>query len=59
MRYLFLFAGILSLGVILVFVFLKLVRDLLVRDLFDAPSLPDTPMEQTPALEREVKSSAR
>jgi hypothetical protein len=41
MRYLVLFAVILCVAVVLVLVFLKLLRDLLVRDFFDAPSLPD------------------
>ena len=55
MRYLILPAAILCLGAVLVLVFLKLLRDLLIRDLFDAPSLPEAPAEQAPPLEREVK----
>jgi hypothetical protein len=41
MRYLILLTGILCLAVVLVFVFLKLLRDLLIRDFFDAPSSPE------------------
>ena len=56
MRYLLLFAGILCFFVILLFVFLKLLRDLLVRDFFDAPLLPDAAADQAASLEREAES---
>ena len=61
MRYLVLFAVILCAAVVLVLVFLKLLRDLLVRDFFDAPSLPDAPADPAPtsvrkALQQEAKS---
>jgi hypothetical protein len=54
MRYLALLAVILCLAVVMVLVFLKLLRDLLVRDFFDAPSLPDGPAEQTATSGREA-----
>ena len=49
MHYLVLLAVILCLAVVVILVFLKLLRDLLVRDFFDAPSLPDAPAGQTSA----------
>jgi hypothetical protein len=58
MRYLLLFAGILCLFVILVFVFLKLLRDLLVRDFFDAPLLPDAAADTAAGLERKTESQS-
>ena len=51
MHYLVLLAVILCLAVVVILVFLKLLRDLLVRDFFDAPSLPDAPAGQTSARE--------
>ena len=54
MRYLVLFAVILCVAVVLVLVFLKLLRDLLVRDFFDAPSLPDAPATPAPTSAREA-----
>jgi hypothetical protein len=54
MRYLVLFAVILCVAVVLVLVFLKLLRDLLVRDFFDAPSLPDAPADPAPTSVREA-----
>jgi hypothetical protein len=54
MHYLVLLAVILWLAVAVVLVFLKLLRDLLVRDFFDAPSLPDVPAEQAATLAREA-----
>jgi hypothetical protein len=54
MRYLVLFAMILCAAVLLVLVFLKLLRDLLVRDFFDAPLLPDAPTDPAPTSAREV-----
>jgi hypothetical protein len=59
MRYLVLFAVVLCVAVVLVLVFLKLLRDLLVRDFFDAPSLPDThadPASAREAPQQEAKS---
>ena len=59
MRYLVLFAVVLCVAVVLVLVFLKLLRDLLVRDFFDAPSLPDAyadPASAREALQQEAKS---
>jgi hypothetical protein len=54
MHYLVLLAVILCLAVAVVLVFLKLLRDLLVRDFFDAPSLPDAPAEQAATAAREA-----
>ena len=59
MRYLVLLAVVLCVAVVLVLVFLKLLRDLLVRDFFDAPSLPDAPADPISAreaLQHEAKS---
>ncbi|HSY96509.1 MAG TPA: hypothetical protein VK793_12890 [Steroidobacteraceae bacterium] len=59
MRYLVLLAVVLCVAVVLVLVFLKLLRDLLVRDFFDAPSLPDAhtdPASAREALQQEAKS---
>ena len=61
MRYLVLFAVVLCAAVLLVLVFLKLLRDLLVRDFFDAPSLPDAAADPAStsvgeALQQEAKS---
>jgi hypothetical protein len=62
MRYLVLLAVVLCVAVVLVLVFLKVLRDLLVRDFFDAPSLPDAPADlgsgsAREALQHEAKSS--
>jgi len=49
----------LCVAVVLVLVYLKLLRDLLVRDFFDAPSLPDAhtdPASAREALQQEAKS---
>jgi hypothetical protein len=54
MRYLVLLAVVLCLAVVVILVFLKLLRDLLVRDFFDAPSLPDAPAEQAATSAREA-----
>jgi hypothetical protein len=54
MHYLVLLAVTLCLAVAVVLVFLKLLRDLLVRDFFDAPSLPDAAAEQAATAEREA-----
>jgi hypothetical protein len=54
MRYLVLLAVVLCVAVVLVLVFLKLLRDLLVRDFFDAPSLPDAPADLTLSSAREA-----
>ncbi len=61
MRYLVLLAVALCVAVVLVLVFLKLLRDLLIRDFFDAPSLPDAPADPAStsareALQHEAKS---
>jgi hypothetical protein len=54
MHYLVLLAVILCLAVVVILVFLKLLRDLLVRDFFDAPSLPDASAEQAATSAREA-----
>jgi hypothetical protein len=54
MHYLALLAVIVCLAAVMVLVFLKLLRDLLVRDFFDAPSLPDAPAEQAATSAREA-----
>jgi hypothetical protein len=54
MHYLVLLAVILCLAAAVALVFLKLLRDLLVRDFFDAPSLPDAPAEQAATSARQA-----
>jgi cytochrome b561 len=56
MSHLFLLALILCFVAILIFGFLDLVRELLTRDFFGAPSLPSAPPEQSQALDREAES---
>jgi hypothetical protein len=56
MRHLFLLALILCFVAILIFGFLDLVRELLTRDFFGAPSLPSAPPEQSRAMDREAES---
>jgi hypothetical protein len=56
MRFLVLLALILCFFALLAFGFLVLVRELLARDMFGAPSLPGGPQEQTEESEREADS---
>jgi hypothetical protein len=56
MRHLFLLALILCFVAILIFGFLDLVRELLTRNFFGAPSLPSVPPEQSQAFDREAES---
>jgi len=56
MRYLFLFALISCFVAILIVGFLDLVRELLTRNFFGAPSLPGVLPEQSEALDREAES---
>jgi hypothetical protein len=50
MRYLILLAVILCFGALLVWGILNAVRELLIRDFFHAPLLPDGQPEQAPVL---------
>lgn len=56
MHHLFLLASISCFVAIMIFGFLDLVRELLTRNFFDAPSLPSAPPEQSRALGREAES---
>jgi len=56
MRLLILLALILCFAAILAFGFLVLVRELLARNFFGAPSLPGGPLEQTQESERDTES---
>jgi hypothetical protein len=56
MRYLILLALILCFVAVLMFGFLSLARELLMRNFFGAPSLPSGPPEQTQVTEREAES---
>src|SRR5260370_82856 len=56
MHHLLLLASISCFVAILIFGFLDLLRELLTRNFFDAPSLPNAPPEQSRALERESES---
>ena len=56
MRLLILLALILCFVAVLAFGFLVLVRELLARDFFGAPSLPGGPQEQTQGSERDTES---
>jgi hypothetical protein len=56
MRLLVVLALILCFVAVLAFGFLVLVRELLARDFFGAPSLPGGPPEQTQESEREAES---
>jgi hypothetical protein len=55
MRFLILLALILCFVAVLAFGFLVLVRELLARDFFGAPSLPSEPAQQTQESEREAE----
>ena len=56
MRFLILLALILCFVAVLMFGFLVLVRELLARNFFGAPSLPGGPHEQTEESERDAES---
>jgi hypothetical protein len=56
MRFLVLLALILCFVAVLAFGFLVLVRELLARNFFGAPSLPSGPPKQTHESEREAES---
>jgi hypothetical protein len=56
MRYLILLALILCFVAVLMFGFLSLARELLMRNFFGAPSLPSGLPEQTQVTEREAES---
>lgn len=56
MRLLISLALILCFVAVLVFGFLNLARELLMRNFFGAPSLPSGPLEQTRVSEREAES---
>ena len=56
MRFLILLALILCFVAVLMFGFLVLVRELLARNFFGAPSLPSGPQEQTEESERDAES---
>ena len=58
MRFLVLLALILCFVALLAFGFLVLVRELLARDIFGAPSLPSGPPEQESERETESHSAA-
>jgi hypothetical protein len=58
MRFLISLALILCFVAVLVFGFLSLARDLLMRNFFGAPSLPSGSPEQTHASEREAESQS-
>ena len=58
MGYLIFLALILCFVAVLVFGFLSLARELLMRNFFGAPSLPSGPPEQTQASEREAESQS-
>jgi hypothetical protein len=56
MRYLLLLALISCFVAILIVGFLDLVRELMTRNFFGAPSLPSAPPEQSQELDREAES---
>jgi hypothetical protein len=56
MRHLISFALVLCVVAVLMFGFLNLARELLMRNFFGAPSLPSVPPEQTHASEPEAES---
>jgi len=56
MRLLVMLALILCFAAVLAFGFLVLMRELLARDFFSAPSLPSGPLEPTQESERDAKS---
>jgi hypothetical protein len=56
MRLLILLALILCFAAVLAFGFLVLMRELLARDFFSAPSLPSGPPEQAQESERDAES---
>ena len=56
MRYLMLLALIVCFAAVLMFGFLNMARELLMRNCFGAPSLPSEPPEQAHVSEREAES---
>ena len=56
MRYLFLLSLILCFAAVLMVGALNLIRELLTRDFFGAPSLPSVPPEQTQSLQQDTES---
>ena len=56
MHYLFLLSLILCFAAVLTVGFLDLIRELLTRDFFGAPSVPGVPPEEIQSLERDTES---